>query len=119
MKPLRQFQIVGYVRRQRKEGIMVGPELPLLVRTLRRLCRGPSLRMGGQWKVAIDQPDLLRVQPSQFFKNSHAFLADRTLEVSILHDRDRRICRTDGGIVAVGELHHRRVWGSKLYRDFG
>src|SRR6185295_370446 len=96
VESLGQFHIVRNIRRLGKEGVMVRPKFPLLIRALRRLCGGPGTRMYRQRKIPVDHTNLMRIQDPQLFENRHALLANRTFEVAKFYDRNRGGCWTDG-----------------------
>jgi len=89
---------------------MVLPELALLIGALG--CLGRLLRPGvdaAQGKVSIDEPDLALVRGLDLIlRFVTETLAEWSLEVAEVDDRDRRVLRAPEGVVVHAGFHHCR-----------
>src|SRR2546427_1598469 len=97
----------------------VNPELALLVRTVGCFGRRTRLRVRREGKVSVDDPDLLPIEGAHLLQDREALLADRTLEIRELDDRDRRRRRTPRRAVSQGNGQDGRLRGTQRHRHLG
>ena len=99
----------------RHQAPVVVPELALLARAARRPRRGERLRVAVEGEVPVHELDLARIAAHDGVDRGLGAVAERALVVGELHDRDRRVVRTEDG--SGGRDRHVRPRGLEGHLD--